>query len=80
MSSVCVCGVNQYPEFRSPRDYEAVLADLSQLKSMADVPVQVSYDDVGCKEKWFHCSLCGATWRLVEPDPPFMGVFEKVLL
>jgi hypothetical protein len=30
------------------------------------------------REKWFHHTASGQTWRLVWPDAPFTGVFEPV--
>ena len=29
-------------------------------------------------ERWFRHKSTGATWRLVDPEPPFAGVFEPV--
>jgi hypothetical protein len=31
------------------------------------------------KEEWYECPQCGQVWRLVHPDPPFAGLWEKVL-
>ena len=30
------------------------------------------------REKWFEHSPSGETWRLVWPDAPFAGIFERV--
>ncbi len=30
------------------------------------------------KERWFKCVATGGTWRLVAPDPPFPGVFDRM--
>jgi hypothetical protein len=29
-------------------------------------------------EHWYRCRASGETWRLIAPDPPFPGIFEKV--
>lgn len=74
----CICGLEEQGDFKSPRDYDVLLMKMSAAYDFREVPVQSSYDDVGSKERWFRCN-CGVTWRLVEPDPPFLGVFEKVM-
>lgn len=45
----------------------------------SEIPVLKSYNAV-CKfrEKWFIHRFSGQTWRLVWPEPPFAGLFEKV--
>lgn len=42
------------------------------------VPVEKPYSNVGLVERWYPCSKCGAKWWLVEPDPPFAGLWAKV--
>ncbi len=51
------------------------------LKSSGDwepVPVLHRFANVGEAETWFRCKSTNETWRLVEPDAPFRGVWEKV--
>jgi hypothetical protein len=79
VSGACKCGLAPRVEFKTPHDYENLTTQLNGISSLYEVPVQIPYDDVGCKERWFRCSECGNTWRLVDPDPPFLGVFEKVI-
>lgn len=31
-----------------------------------------------CGGRWFMCCYSHETWRLIEPDPPFAGLWEKV--
>lgn len=77
--SKCVCGVDQFVgDFRSPSDYMALTALISHVTSLQETPVSTPYDDVGCKEKWYTCSACGGVWRLVDPDPPFKGLWQRV--
>lgn len=41
--------------------------------------VRQQYADVGgVDEAWYECRTCGRIWRLVEPDPPFKGVWGEV--
>lgn len=44
-----------------------------------EIPVLKSYNEV-CKlpEKWFIHRSSGQVWRLVWPEPPSAGLFEKV--
>lgn len=42
-------------------------------------PVAQRYGGVGgLDENWFKCKKCGEVWRLVEPDPPFKGMWSRV--
>lgn len=76
----CTCGVNQFAgDFRSPSEYMALTALISRTASLQETPVITPYDNVGCKERWFTCSACGGVWRLVDPDPPFTGLWQQVL-
>ncbi len=46
---------------------------VSELKPCHD-HIEYGYQD----EKWFKVHGTDHIWRLVEPDPPFAGVWEKV--
>ena len=44
-----------------------------------EVPVEVRYSNAGLlKERWYRNTETGEVWRLVEPDYPFQGVWERV--
>jgi hypothetical protein len=46
--------------------------------TLAEVPVEDRYSgSFMFNEHWFRAPS-GAIWRLVAPDPPFRGVFERV--
>lgn len=36
------------------------------------------YGGVGLLQRFFRCSMCGRLWRLVEPDAPFRGLWERI--
>lgn len=43
------------------------------------VPVQSRYQEItSLTEEWYRHLESGTTWRLVWPDPPFTGLFERV--
>ena len=53
---------------------------VKQVQEGALVEVQVEEPYSGSPlfdERWFH-TTSGTVWRLVAPDPPFRGVFERV--
>jgi len=44
-----------------------------------EIPVKSSYNALlSFPEKWFRHLKSNEVWRLIWPDPPFTGVFEKV--
>jgi hypothetical protein len=46
---------------------------------LAEIPVAERYCGATVfQERWFKEVSSGRVWRLVNPDPPFRGVFEKV--
>jgi hypothetical protein len=76
---MCVCdtirteasfaGWDDYHEFR-----EALRAD----PAFVQMPVLSPETTVGLLEEWYRCTRCDRTWRLIEPDPPFAGLWRKV--
>jgi hypothetical protein len=48
-------------------------------KSAEKVPVLDRYQGIqSFTEEWYRHIESGTTWRLVWPDPPFTGLFERV--
>lgn len=44
-----------------------------------EVPVERLYSGSSLiEQKWFRHAQSGKVWRLVQPDPPFQGVFEPI--
>lgn len=65
--------------FSSFPDYE--LHKKSVISSGLFSPIQVTqrYAGIGgVDEDWYKCNLCSRVWRLVEPDPPFKGMWAEV--
>ncbi|MFI7643365.1 hypothetical protein [Nonomuraea sp. NPDC049400] len=76
----------QYDEIHglsSPGEFSSFQEWLNSMISnggLREVPVQSRYGDMeNFEERWFLDSL-GVVWRLVSPQPPFMGVFLPVPL
>ena len=71
--------LNRPYRFGSWRDYEKHLSRLRCESRFKEVPVGLPYDHVwGSIEYWFEDTRTGAVWRLVQPDAPFRGVWEKI--
>ncbi len=71
-------------EFQSFEEYEQfkkwIMGQVSLNKAYKE-EVQERYSGAMMREElWFKHPASGAIWRLVEPDPPFYGVFEPVTL
>ena len=68
--------------FNSYAHYEHVLAFIRQQVTdglAKEVKVRNHYSGLETlDEHWFKCLADNETWRIVAPDPPFKGVFEKV--
>jgi hypothetical protein len=76
---MCECGnLRESGPFSGWNDYDKFVRELQNGALFKAVPVKVPHSNVGLKEQWFECSRCKALWRLVEPDPPFAGVWEMV--
>jgi hypothetical protein len=65
----------KFADWQDFHDFESWLAKNSEFLA---VPVRTSLPGDKDAEKWFRCSKCDGVWRLVEPDPPFEGIWEKV--
>jgi hypothetical protein len=59
-------------------DFDEFSAVLKTGTLFTETPVLVSYSSVGLEERWYRCRQCRQVWRLVEPDPPFSGIWEMV--
>ena len=64
--------------FSNWQDYQSFESLLQNDKGFNEVSVDSFYSDVGLIEKWYECLKCRQKWRLVEPDPPFKGLWEKI--
>jgi hypothetical protein len=68
--------------FNSLADYERLRDSLAEQVRLGQAEERrVSKPYSGLKtldERWIRCKSTGDTWRLIAPDPPFPGIFEKV--
>lgn len=67
--------------FRSPGEYQRFLASVKgALKegALQEIPVGSKYVDSAMLDEHWYRSDSGEIWRLVAPDYPFTGVFERV--
>jgi len=75
----CICNVlEEINEFQSIWEFERFQKYIKGLEKdgeLMEVPVQKHY--AGFPEQWFKCTSCPQIWRLVHPDFPFKGIWEK---
>ncbi|WP_338720297.1 hypothetical protein [Devosia sp. XK-2] len=67
--------------FRSPGEvlrFEAWIMEQIAGGTAIKVPVSAPYSVGGFDEEWFQHLDSGEIWRLVKPDFPFTGLFERV--
>ena len=74
--------LEEIESFRSPGEYERFVAWLErQLESGAleELPVGTAFGNGDTlRERWVRVPGGDETWRLVEPDVPFYGIFMPV--
>lgn len=76
---MCECENIRSPgPFAGGRDFDSFSAKLKAEPLLIPVPVKIPYSTVGLLERWYQCSRCSIVWRLVEPDPPFPGLWGRV--
>jgi hypothetical protein len=79
----CICTVQEEIKgFHSLSEFERFTKYVEGLvnnKDLTEIPVSKRYADSQIfKEHWYECNLCKQIWRLVAPDFPFSGLWEKV--
>ena len=76
----CICNtLEKIDGFHSIGEFERFQRYIDGLLKDGDlfeVPVHTKY--AGFIERWYKCSGCQQTWRLVYPDFPFKGIFDIV--
>ena len=78
--TICSCGsCRESGGFNDFADFYQFKEDISRSNLFRQVPVLKQFGGVGgLVEQWFECEGCGQVWRLVEPDPPFKGMWAEV--
>jgi len=76
------CGWEPVDGFNSLAEYEKLRDSVSEQVSSGQADERrVAKPYSGLKtidEHWYLCKATGETWRLIAPDPPFPGIFEKL--
>lgn len=47
-------------------------------EALVEIPVEEPYSGSPMFDEHWYRAASGSVWRLVAPDPPFRGVFERV--
>lgn len=76
----CVChlferidGFQILSEFQR---FQGYIAGLIKDGELFEVQAKKKY--AGFSEQWFKCNGCNQIWRLVHPDFPFKGLWERL--
>lgn len=68
--------------FISPGEYKRFLEYIEKqcyANILKEIPVDTAYGRGEiCGGRWFEELTTGYIWRLLEPDPPFYGLWERV--
>lgn len=65
----------------SPGEFERFkqwIASAPDEGALVEVPVQERYRGSSMFDEHWYRATSGSVWRLVAPEPPFLGVFERV--
>lgn len=78
-NQTCSCdSLREREGFSGWADYQQFLKKLASESTFDRVLKQSSSMDVGLEEQWYRCVKCKTLWRLLEPDPPFKGLWERL--
>lgn len=72
------CRLREPGPFTGWSDFDSFVSSLRNSAALTPVPIEAPYFNVGLLESWYRCSKCRGIWRLVEPDPPFAGLWERI--
>lgn len=76
------CPWEEIDAFRSLSEFKAFqlwMAEQVEARLAQETPVGRGYLDGNTfREKWFRHLASGEVWRLVWPESPFRGTFEKI--
>ncbi|VBB09669.1 Hypothetical protein LUCI_4967 [Lucifera butyrica] len=76
----CICSqfeeINGFYSIYEFERFQKYLEGIVRTGDMKEVPVQEYYATF--QEKWFECDNCSQIWRLVYPDFPFKGLWNKM--
>ncbi len=74
--------LEEIEEFRTPGEFERFKAFLNDGVTRGDLikvtPDQSYHEGEIYGGEWFELCQDKSVWRLISPDPPFYGLFERV--
>lgn len=76
--TTCKCDIRSEGRFSGWSDYDEFAEQLEKNPLFVLTPVSKPHSNVGLVERWYQCVACQSVWRLLEPDPPFNGLWERV--
>jgi hypothetical protein len=63
--------------FRGKSDFLLFKRELEESTSWIRISAPIGYSFFGLTTYWYRNQHTGKVWRLVEPDPPFRGLWEE---
>jgi len=76
------CGWEPVDGFNSLAEYERLRDSVNDQVRLGKADERrVSKPYSGLKtidERWYRCKANGEIWRMIAPDPPFPGIFDRV--
>lgn len=73
-------GWDEIHGFQSPGEFarfERWISEALDEGALTEIPVETQHEYPTFRERWFR-DRSGMRWRLVMPDPPFRGEFERI--
>lgn len=75
----CICVMlEEIDGFHSIWEFERFqryVEELVKNRDLVEVSVQKKY--AGFPEQWYQCNSCNQIWRLIHPDFPFKGIWDR---
>lgn len=77
------CNWEEIHGFYSPTEYERFCHWLKRQvdgEVAEEIVTSLCSSDLpgGVGERWFLCKRSGVVWRLIAPEPPFLGAWEQL--
>jgi hypothetical protein len=70
--------INDFTSIREFERFEIYVEEQKRKGWLIEISVGKPYASPNLKERWFKCSKCNIIWRLVYPDFPFKGLWDRV--
>lgn len=79
MTQCHCCSIREVGGFSCFPDYDHHKRRVTDSDNFELITVAQRYGGIGgLDESWVRCKRCGQVWRVVEPDPPFKGMWAEV--